>query len=84
MFFTLLLLSITHSPTAVRTGFQTNSGAGDVFNGFLNHLEKNSPLPVRGLPKPEDIAHTVVFLASEKANYITGITVPVDCGATLQ
>lgn len=31
---------------------------------------------------PADIAHAVVFLASDKASYITGITLPVDGGQT--
>ena len=35
-----------------------------------------------GLPK--DIADTVVFLASDKADYITGQTIVVDGGYTLR
>lgn len=31
---------------------------------------------------PTDISHTVVFLASDEARYITGIVMPVDQGAT--
>jgi 2-hydroxycyclohexanecarboxyl-CoA dehydrogenase len=36
--------------------------------------------PLRKLGKPEDIANTVVFLASERANHITGQTVSVNGG----
>ncbi len=31
----------------------------------------------------EDIANTILFLASEKASTITGIDLTVDCGASL-
>jgi NAD(P)-dependent dehydrogenase (short-subunit alcohol dehydrogenase family) len=39
--------------------------------------------PMRGLVKPEDIAHAVIFLASEKARMITGSTIDVDGGLSL-
>lgn len=41
-------------------------------------------LPVRRVGKPRDIAAAVVFLASEDASYITGQTIAVDGGATMQ
>jgi NAD(P)-dependent dehydrogenase (short-subunit alcohol dehydrogenase family) len=31
---------------------------------------------------PEDIAKAIVFLASDDAGKITGVNLPVDCGAT--
>jgi NAD(P)-dependent dehydrogenase (short-subunit alcohol dehydrogenase family) len=40
--------------------------------------------PDRRIGKPEDITGTVVFLASEKANYITGQTIVVDGGYTIR
>ncbi len=39
------------------------------------------PLGYRGTP--EDIAHAMVFLASEKASYITGQTLTVDGGFSI-
>lgn len=36
--------------------------------------------PIRRLIQPEDIANVVLFLASEKAGAVTGITLPVDGG----
>ncbi len=40
-------------------------------------------IPARRLGKPEDVAHAVVFLASEEAAYITGQVLRVDGGLTL-
>jgi NAD(P)-dependent dehydrogenase (short-subunit alcohol dehydrogenase family) len=36
--------------------------------------------PMRVLIEPEDIAEAALFLASDKARYITGVTLPVDGG----
>ncbi len=44
----------------------------------MDALLKNIPLNRMG--KPEDVAHLAVFLASEKAGYITGSTYVVDGG----
>ncbi|MDE7406034.1 MAG: 3-oxoacyl-ACP reductase FabG [Clostridiales bacterium] len=35
-------------------------------------------IPLRRIGKPEDIANALVFLASDKANYITGVVLSVD------
>jgi len=43
-----------------------------------------SMIPLSRMGQPEDIANTVVFLASEKASYITGQTIIVDGGWTLR
>jgi len=40
-------------------------------------------IPARRLGKPEDIAKTAVFLASEDASYITGQVIVVDGGLSL-
>ena len=39
-------------------------------------------IPRKRLGKPEDIANAVCFLASENADYITGVVLPVDGGMT--
>ncbi len=39
-----------------------------------------SALAVKRLGRPEDIASTVLFFASEEASYITGQTLSVDGG----
>jgi NAD(P)-dependent dehydrogenase (short-subunit alcohol dehydrogenase family) len=39
--------------------------------------------PLKRLGIPEDIANVIVFLASPRAAYVTGIMVPVDGGLSL-
>ena len=41
-------------------------------------------IPLSRMGKPEDIANAVVFLASDKSDYITGQTIIVDGGWTLR
>jgi NAD(P)-dependent dehydrogenase (short-subunit alcohol dehydrogenase family) len=38
-------------------------------------------IPLRRLGKPEEIAQVALFLASERASYVTGAIVPMDGGA---
>jgi 3-oxoacyl-[acyl-carrier protein] reductase len=38
-------------------------------------------IPMRRLGRPEEFAALVAFLASERASYITGTSIPVDGGA---
>jgi NAD(P)-dependent dehydrogenase (short-subunit alcohol dehydrogenase family) len=38
--------------------------------------------PLKRLGKPEDIAHGVLYLASDKASFITGVALPIDGGAS--
>lgn len=40
-------------------------------------------IPLKRFGQPEDIAHAVLFLASDYANYITGATLVVDGGMTM-
>ena len=56
-------------------------GADAVESDFWDELGKKIPLGRAALP--EDIANAVVFLASEKASYITGVTLRVDGGLIL-
>jgi NAD(P)-dependent dehydrogenase (short-subunit alcohol dehydrogenase family) len=37
-------------------------------------------VPVKRLAAPEEIAHVIVFVASENASYMTGASIPVDGG----
>lgn len=40
-------------------------------------------IPLGYVGKPEDVAHVVAFLASDKASYLTGVVLPIDGGGTL-
>jgi NAD(P)-dependent dehydrogenase (short-subunit alcohol dehydrogenase family) len=40
-------------------------------------------LPV-ALVEPEDIANAAVWLCSDEARYVTGVTLPVDAGFTVR
>jgi glucose 1-dehydrogenase len=44
----------------------------------LNQL--NAAIPLGRMAKPEEIAHLVVWLASEQASYVTAATFTVDGG----
>ncbi|HEX77752.1 MAG TPA: SDR family oxidoreductase [Dehalococcoidia bacterium] len=50
--------------------------------GMLEKLKDR--IPLRDLNKPEDIADAVVFLCSERARMITGTSINVDGGVTLE
>lgn len=71
------------APTAVWTpmNIQAAQDTGDV-KGLEDALNKLNPLP--GMPSPEDVAAAIVFLASDDARFITGVTLPVDGGYTAQ
>jgi 3-oxoacyl-[acyl-carrier protein] reductase len=50
---------------------------------ILNEEVKNkllSQIPMGKIGSPDDIANTVIFLASDEAGYITGQTITVDGG----
>jgi len=53
-----------------------NSSVDEVMKSFA------AKSPMRRLAEPQDVADVVVFLASERASYLTGLCIPVDGGAS--
>lgn len=70
----------TIHPTGVLTPMIMNEAFG---TWVAKHPEiadrMTNPMPVPALD-PTDVSHTVAFLASDEAKYITGVTLPVDAG----
>ena len=46
----------------------------------VESMEENSP--VRYISSPEEFAHTILFIASEEAGYLTGTAVALDGGSS--
>jgi (+)-trans-carveol dehydrogenase len=48
--------------------------------------ERMAGLHLLGVPwvEPEDVAHAVLFLASDESRYITGISLPIDAGSLVK
>ncbi|MFA6597081.1 MAG: 3-oxoacyl-ACP reductase FabG [Ignavibacteriaceae bacterium] len=63
---------------AVAPGFIATEMVKTVPENILKSLEEKTPLGRLGLP--EDIAYAYLFLSSEEANFINGITLSVDGG----
>jgi len=59
---------------------RTEGGKGNVPEAMLPIMQRNTLVPRLG--KPEDIAATVAFLASDDAAFITGVSLNVDGGMT--
>ena len=55
----------------------TDGLSEDIKKSFLNRI------PMKKIGKPEDVANAVIFLASKEAEYITGQTITVDGGRTI-
>lgn len=66
---------------AVAPGFTLTEGfAHHVSIGTVKEEELVSRIPLGRLASIEDLANAVVFLVSDKASYISGVTLPVDGG----
>jgi len=66
---------------AVAPGFIQTDMTEAVVSAAGSEIKKK--IPVRRLGTPDDIANAVLFLAQERASYITGQTLTVDGGLTL-
>jgi SDR family mycofactocin-dependent oxidoreductase len=81
-------------PTTVNTDMIHNSATYELFAPDLTPDQRTrevigerfqtlNTLPIKWV-EPRDISNAVLFLASDEARYITGITLPVDAGSLLK
>jgi (+)-trans-carveol dehydrogenase len=79
-------------PTNVNTPLFMNEGTMKLFRPDLENPGPEDFAPVAqmmhvlpiGWVEPEDISNAVLFLASDEARYITGVTLPIDAGSCLK
>jgi SDR family mycofactocin-dependent oxidoreductase len=79
-------------PTSVNTIMIQNEQVWGLFDPANPHPTRESAEPIfqsiNALPvpwvEPVDISNAVLFLASDEARYITGVTLPVDAGAFIK
>jgi SDR family mycofactocin-dependent oxidoreductase len=79
-------------PTTVNTIMIQNEEVWGLFEPANPHPTRESAAPIfqslNALPvpwvEPVDISNAVLFLASDEARYITGVTLPVDAGAFIK
>jgi len=79
-------------PTTVNTIMIQNEQVWGLFDPENPHATRESAEPIfqalNALPvpwvEPVDISNAVLFLASDEARYITGVTLPVDAGAFIK
>jgi SDR family mycofactocin-dependent oxidoreductase len=73
----------TIHPTGVRTGMTANPQFATLAAEHPSLGESlHNALPVDRI-KPVDISNAIVYLCSEAGRYVTGVTMPVDAGATV-
>ena len=79
-------------PTNVDTGMIMNEATYRIFlpddpdptrEKFAIPAGEMNALPVSWI-QPDDVSNAVVFLASDEARYITGISLPIDAGAVIK
>jgi SDR family mycofactocin-dependent oxidoreductase len=79
-------------PTQVDTPMIMNQATYSLFRPDLEHPSREDFAPasqeMNALPipwvEPIDVSNLVLFLASDEARYITGVTLPVDAGALIK
>lgn len=79
-------------PTHVSTGMIMNEGTWKMFRPDLENPGPDDMAPIcqmfHTLPIPwvdaVDVSNAVLFLASDEARYLTGVTLPIDAGSCLK
>jgi (+)-trans-carveol dehydrogenase len=81
-------------PTTVNTDMIQNSAAYELFAGDLPPEQRTSDVlserfaAINALPvpwvEPVDISNAVLWLASDEARYVTGVTLPIDAGELIK
>jgi (+)-trans-carveol dehydrogenase len=79
-------------PTNVNTPLFMNEGTMKLFRPDLENPGPDDMAVVArmmhvlptGWVEPEDISNAVLFLASDEARYVTGVTLPIDAGSCLK
>ncbi|MFN8034012.1 MAG: mycofactocin-coupled SDR family oxidoreductase [Mycobacterium sp.] len=79
-------------PTNVNTPLFMNEGTMKLFRPDLENPGPDDLLPIGqlmhtlpvGWVEPVDISNAVLFLASDEARFITGVTLPIDAGSCLK
>jgi len=66
------------APTIIMTDMGKKAWAGEKGERMLERI------PLRKFGQPEDVAFTAAFLASDISNMITGTTIMLDGGYTIQ
>lgn len=69
---------IAIAPGAIKTPINA-----DVWQDPKGLADLDDKIPMGRVGEPDEIGHTIAFLCSDLASYITGITVPVDGGMLL-
>jgi NAD(P)-dependent dehydrogenase (short-subunit alcohol dehydrogenase family) len=73
----VILPGLMNTPMAIEPRVQTTGKSRDTIVG-----ERDAKVPLRGkMGTAWDVANAALFLASDEANFVTGVALPVDGGA---
>jgi 3-oxoacyl-[acyl-carrier protein] reductase len=75
-----ILPGITLTPLIDQNIQSAAAKTGKTADEIMSAMTDKWPIPVDRFAEPEEIADAILFLASERANWITGISMPVDGG----
>lgn len=64
----------------VMPGYTRTDRLKELMDSNPSFVNVTSEIPLRRLGEPEEFAAAIAFLASERAGYITGVSLPVDGG----